>query len=235
MYDGMMPHQNQYPSSYPYQYNIDRHQYHCAPVCENLILEGKGSVKVEPDVAVISLGVITENKKLETAQSENAIITSKVIATLEDMGIQEKDIETQNYRITQEYDYIDKEKVFRGYRVTHNLKITVRDIGKTGEMIDTAIENGANVVNYVDFTLSDPSPYYKHALMLAIQDAVTKAGAVERTLNITIHKTPTKIVEETYDYCPNGQRPLLRYPSEATPIQTGEIEIIACIKASFNY
>ncbi len=235
MNNGMMPYQNQYPLTNPYRKSMDKNRYYCAHNCENLVLDGKGSVKVKPDVAVISVGVITENEKLETAQRENAIRTSKVIESIEDMGVQEKDIETQNYNITQEYDYIDKEKVFRGYRVTHNLKITIRDIGKTGEIIDKAVENGANIVNYVDFTISDPSPFYKHALMLAIQDAVAKASVVERSLNIAINKTPIKIVEETYGYCPNGQRPLLRYPSEATPIQTGEIEITACIKASFDY
>jgi Uncharacterized conserved protein len=198
-------------------------------------INGKGSVMTEPDIAIVSLGVITENKELKAAQEENAAKSTEVINSLINSGIEEKDIKTEAYTINPEYDYVEGKQIFRGYKVTHTFKVTIKDIKKVGEIIDAAVSSGANVVNNITFTISNPSIYYKKALNLAIDDAIKKAKSIESNLEITVNRIPISITEEGQSYTPMAEKALYSAPTSATPIKEGQIEIIANIKAVFIY
>jgi len=197
-------------------------------------LNGKGTIQVKPNIAVVSLGVVTENMDLNIALKENTAKMNKVIASLKNMGIAEKDIKTQNYNIGLNYDYIEGKQVFKGYRVANILSVTIRDINAVGEVINTAVDNGANVVNNINFTVSNPSLYYREALNLAIKDSVEKAAVIEKSLSIVVNMTPVKILEETYGYSPVPTDGLL-VKAAGPQFMPGETEITASIKATFNY
>lgn len=196
---------------------------------------GVGTVNAKPDKAEIGIGVITENKQLELAQRENARITQQVIDSMEDMGILKRDIQTQNYSIRTNYDYIEGKQVFRGYEVINSLKIVVRNINDVGKIIDTAVRNGANSVDNINFIVSNKSEYYNEALKLAIEDAQNKALAIGNKLKVQINITPIKIIEQGT----SGAVPLsaiaFKATNESTPIEAGENKITATIEATFIY
>jgi len=137
-------------------------------------INGKGSIKVKPNIAIVTLGVSTEGKELKNIQEENALRASKVAGTLKRLGIREEDIQTQNYNIDIQYDYIEGKEIFKGYRVRNILKVIVRDIDRVGQVIDEAVEDGANIVSHIRFTVSDESIYYNRALRHAIEDSIEK-------------------------------------------------------------
>lgn len=194
-----------------------------------LEVEGKGTVSAEPDKAVVVLGVITENVQLETAQRENADAVAAVIAAVMGQGVPREMIQTQTYNIQPVYDYIDGKSVFRGYMVTHNLKIEIRNIGSVGAVVDAAVGAGANSVSGVEFTVSDPSQYYKEALNAAINDAIGKAEVIGAKLNVYV----VRITEERYQQTPVPYT--MQATGQATPIQPGMIEITAAVTVIFSY
>jgi uncharacterized protein YggE len=201
-----------------------------------LKLEGEGSIRVAPNLASAFIGVVTENKELTAAQKENALKTDKVIASLLNLGVEEKDIKTENFSITPEYDFVEGKQIFRGYRVSNNLRITIRDINKIGTVIDTAVANGANAVYNVNFSLSNKEAVYKRALALAIKNAVDKAKSVERTLAVIVDEIPIEITEQDSDV--NIGRTALyemKSPAAETTIKSGEIEVTAKVRAVFVY
>lgn len=201
-----------------------------------LKVEGKGSVKISPDIATISIGVSTQDMSLETAQRENARITQQVINSIKQLGIPARDIQTQAYTITPEYDYVDGKQVFRGYRVLNSLKVIVREVQRVGLVIDTAVRNGANVVDNISFSSSDTARLYEQALKLAIEDAQGKARAITEKLNVRLNTIPIEIVEQiTPESRPFFGVAAMKAAEASTPIEAGEIEIIARIEATFNY
>lgn len=219
---------NEYISQYPYSYRINTNDY-------KMNITGKGSIMVEPDIANVSLGVITTNKELKAAQQENAIKSIQVIKSIIDMGVREKDIRTESYTVNPEYDYVEGKQIFRDYKVTNILNVTIKDLKKVGEIIDTAVSNGANTVERITFTLSDSSPYYMQALNLAIQDSIRKAKSIEDKLGIEVNKVPVRITEESQGHT---VVPLMAYAAPVakhTPIEGGQLEISANIKAVFTY
>lgn len=200
-----------------------------------LKVEGKGSVMAQPDMAEVVLGVSTEDKQLKAAQEENAKIAAQILNTLRTLGVDPEDIQTQSYTIEPQYDYVEGKQVFRSYRVLYQFKVTIRNIDGVGEIIDAAVESGANIVNSISFTISDPSMYYQQALNSAIDDALSKAGTIGSKLGVKIFPTPVSIFEEGYQYGSPVSIAFQQVAVAATPIQTGQIEVTARIEAVFAY
>ena len=199
-----------------------------------LKVEGKGSIRVQPDTAVVYLGVVTENKQLRLAQEENAAKMTAVLRVLRSMGVPSENIQTQAYHITSQYDFIEGQQIFRGYRVEHMLEVRISDMSSVGGIIDAAVQNGANQVNSINFSVSNPSVYYQQALNAAVDDAIAKAGTLGRELNITVSQVPVQIIEMGYE--PGPIVPLMyQAAAPATPVQPGLIEITARIEAVFVY
>lgn len=195
---------------------------------------GQGIVNVKPDTAELIISIITEGKELEIAQKRNTQISEQVIENVESQGVLQKDIQTQNYSINMQYDYIEGKQVFRGYIITNTLKIMVRDINNVGKVIDAAVEGGANTINNISFTVSDAAKYYNIALKLAIKDSQNKALAIADKLNVNINIVPVQIVEQVS----NVATPLMTASFKAAaapPIEAGENKIVANIEAVFNY
>lgn len=200
-----------------------------------LRVEGAGSVKASPDEALVFLGVITDNIKLSEAQQENAEKANKLIKSLLAQGVNERNIQTQNYSVDLQYDFIDGKQIFRGYRVTNNLKVTLKDMNSIGKIIDIAIENGANVVYNVNFALSNMELFYNKALSLALFNAQEKARSIGNTMNLQINNIPIEIVEENSAAFQTRELNSIKSPASPTPIMTGEIEIIARVNVVFKY
>lgn len=195
-------------------------------------VSGNGSVTTKPDVAILSLGVVVEDEKLQIAQQQNALISNRVINELKKIGINQNQIETISYTIDQIYDYPNGKKIFRGYKVKHMLKITIKDISKVGEVIDVATQNGANIINNIEFTISNKDFYYNIALKKATKNARKKAIEIAKTLGVNINKIPIWVIENSNNI---EQRLMRGTPRDITPIQEGEIKISSSITAAFQY
>jgi uncharacterized protein len=198
-------------------------------------VNGKGSLKIRPDMVNITIGVVTEDKQLQNAQTQNAEKMNQVIGTIKSFGIEDNQIQTVTYNISPVYDFIDGKQEFRGYRVTNIVKINVKNLERVGEIIDSAVTAGANQVGDIEFASSDPDKYYKRALMIAIKDAVEKAMVVGETLGVTVYKVPVKIIEETQGFAPVMKRVQVQALEASTPIEAGEMEISAGVEAQFIY
>jgi len=114
---------------------------------------GNAEILVAPDRALVTVSVVTENADVKVAQTDNARIMSTVAGSIEGLGIEKKDLKTTGYSI---YPVYEDTKVPFGqkvkyYRVTNSLQVTLKDITRTGEVIDTAVKSGANQVDSIEF------------------------------------------------------------------------------------
>jgi uncharacterized protein YggE len=197
-----------------------------------MTVTGIGNVSIAPDIVRIQLEVITENKQLQRAQQENASVMSGVIESLVALGIDRNNIQTVSYNITPQYDYIEGEQRFRGYQVTNAIMVQTTNIQQIGAIIDTAVQNGANRVSNIQFTVADEPKYYQQALSLALENAVAKAETIARTMQLQLEPQPIRIVEEISGQ-PVAYRALASEVS--TPIEQGQVSIHAKVEVQFEY
>ncbi|WNF35138.1 SIMPL domain-containing protein [Bacillaceae bacterium IKA-2] len=201
-----------------------------------LKVSGEGTISISPNQVNITIGAITEKKSLQEAQRENAIIISKIITAMAQLGIQRKNIQTVIYRIDTLYDYKDGVQLFRGYSVNHQLQVKIDDIEKTGLVVDHAVNQGANTVSNIEFTVAQPEAYYNEALKLALQNAYIKALTLTSQLAVNLNPIPFKLEEllkRISSPVPYSQT--MMATAEATPIQPGEITISATITVDYLY
>ncbi|MDR7074412.1 SIMPL domain-containing protein [Fictibacillus barbaricus] len=202
-----------------------------------LAVTGEGSVYAAPDRAMITIGVITESPNLSTAQKENSDKTAAVINSLLALGIPQNDIQTTSYRIEPQYDYENGKQIFRGYKVEHQLQVTIKDLSKTGQVIDKAVASGANFISSIQFTFSNPDAFYNQALTLAIQNAQQKAVVMARALQVTLNPVPI-VVQELSQNLPPRPVPFQAMSlaqDSGVPIQPGENKITATVKIEYTY
>jgi len=91
-----------------------------------LNLSAYGETKVAPDMATITLGVMTEGKTAAEAMQANATRMSAVMASLRKAGIADKDIQTSNLNLSPQYKYQENQPpLLVGYQASNNVTITV--------------------------------------------------------------------------------------------------------------
>lgn len=202
-----------------------------------LRVSGEGKLAVQPDQANIKLGVLTEDQELQKAQEQNADAISSVKKALNAIGITDKQIQTSDFTIFPQYDFVDGKQIFRGYRVEHILGITVEEIENTGLVVDTAMDNGANTVRGIHFEAENQSELYQQALSLAVMDAYKKAETIASALRVQLISTPVSVAEGTLgmEQPVSLQSSTLVKSAVSTPIQPGTIEIESRITAEFIY
>lgn len=142
---------------------------------------GSGTVTAAPDEAVLTVGVQTRAATAEEAVKDNGPKMQAVMEALKKQGIAAADMQTQGYHVQEEYDYSrEGQPKPRGYVVTNQLKVTVKQVARVGAVIDAAVKAGANQVYGVMFRLSEEKEV--QVAQEALQAAFKQAGAKARTL-----------------------------------------------------
>jgi len=140
-------------------------------------VSGSGTASAAPDVAYVQLGVETINTNAATAVSENTKKMQAVMAALAEAGIAESDIQTVGYSmwIEQIYDKDGQPTNEVRYHVSNQIRITVHDLDTTGNVLQVALEAGANTVGGVTFAVEDTTALQEQARNAAIANAQAKA------------------------------------------------------------
>ena len=210
-------------------------------------VSGTGTVSVEPDVAILQVGVEVFAGKVSTARSEASKAMDSVVSVLKKEGVEEKDIQTTRFNIYPRYDYEEVTingkrigtQVLTGYTVNNTVKAKIYEIDKLGKIIDKGADAGGDYVriNGVDFTVDDPTPYQTEIRKMAVEDAVGKAQEYALLTNVELgpvielnEMTPGS-VHSPYeaDY---GMRMMAAAPP-TTSISAGQLEISLTVNTLF--
>lgn len=158
----------------------------CAPAAgtsdyarNTLTVTGQSQVALTPDIAYVSIGVRTEGPDVGSAVSRNANVVEDVMAVMEGSGISPEDMRTSNFSVYSSDQYSNSgERIGLNYFVDNTVYVTVRDLANLGELLDDAVEAGANSIWGVQFDVSDRSAATAEARDLAVADAKAQAEAL---------------------------------------------------------
>ena len=201
-------------------------------------LSAMGETRVAPNMASISLGVVTEGKNAAEALAANATRMTGVMATLKKAGIAEKDIQTSNLSVSPQYRYVENQApVLIGYQVSNQVTVVVRDLKKLGAAVDATVNAGANQVNGISFGLSDPSAAENAAREAAVRALSAKADLYARATGYRVLRLVT--LSEGGGYAPPVPMPLasmaMRGKAEdSSPVSGGELSIRIDITAVYE-
>ncbi|HEY9219067.1 MAG TPA: SIMPL domain-containing protein [Phenylobacterium sp.] len=154
-----------------------------------LNLSAYGETKIAPDMATISLGVLTEAPTAKAAMQANARQMTQVIAALKRAGLEDRDIQTSQLNLSPQYRYVEnKPPQLTGYQASNQVTLTVRELSRLGDVVDATVASGANQVQGVSFGLSDPTAAENTAREKAVQALEQKAALYARATGHRVNR-----------------------------------------------
>ncbi|HEX7719961.1 MAG TPA: SIMPL domain-containing protein [Woeseiaceae bacterium] len=149
---------------------------------------GVGEAQAAPDQAQISAGVQSFGATVIAASRDNEAILSRIMKALASQDIEDDDIGTSNYSIwaEQNYDRTPDQPQIRGYHVSNIVNVTIKDIGKVGDILAAVTNAGANSVHGVQFGVSDTAALESQARERAMADARRRAESLAELADVEL-------------------------------------------------
>jgi uncharacterized protein YggE len=168
----------------------------------------EGSVVAVPDIATFSFTVITEGgSDLAALQQENAQKNDAIYAFLEAQEIDKKDLKTTSYNVSPRYEQcyayqqpggVCPPPKIVGYTVSQSTLVKIRDFESIGATLAGVVDQGANSVSQLSFTIDDQTSVKEEARAEAIEKAKEKAKQIASDAGFSIGKLLD--ITEGYSY-----------------------------------
>jgi len=154
-----------------------------------LSITGRAEVTATPDLATITMGVVSQAKTAAEALSDNNDRLAGVFAVLSAAGIEDQDRQTSGLTVQPNWVYPSSNVANRppritGYTVSNRLTVRIRDLERLGEILDAVVRDGANKFEGLRFSVIDPGPLLEQARKAAAADALRTAQLYAEALGI---------------------------------------------------
>lgn len=203
---------------------------------DTIAIAAEGKVTARPDIASISAGVMTEKKTVVEAQKENTAKMNAIIAKIRSFGVSDDDVKTTNYSIYPQYDWVNNRQVERGFQVSQNVEVKVRDLAKIGDILAAVGELGANQVGGVTFTIDEPEELRQQARLKGLEAAKKKAQALADAAGVKLGKVVGFSESEGYTPSPMyyAKAEGMGGGSAAPSIESGSQDVIVNVSVMYE-
>jgi uncharacterized protein len=187
----------------------------------HITASGRAFVEVKPDIATLSLGVVSEKSTAAEATAENAQATTNAIAVLKSLGVEPKDIKTTSLIlapvVTEERDPKTNALIKRrvtSYRASNILQVRIRDVDKAGAIASrVVVEGSANTYNGLSFSVSDQDAREDDLRGKAVGDAMRKAALYAQGASMKLGRVLAIETEPDRSISATADMPMLRTAS----------------------
>ena len=197
------------------------------PPQRTITVTGTGKVTLTPDIAYISIGVHTQDASAKNAVSANTTQAQAVITAIKGFGVADKDIQTTNFSISPQQQYDDNGKQTGIlYVVDNSVYVTIRDLTKLGNLLDSSVGAGANSINSIEFDVADKTAALSQARAAAVAEARKQADELTKATGVTLDTVQTI---SYYDATPPVAVPFTKADvvgaGASVPVQAGSMQI----------
>ncbi len=215
-------------------------------------VSAEGRASAVPDVATFTFSVVTEGgKDLAELQKQNSNRSNQAIAYLKGEGVVDADIRTENYNIEPRYQYSNCRFVTAsqvcpppeiiGYTIRQSVAVKVRDFSKTGSLLSGVVNQGANTVSQLSFTVDDPTMVENQARAEAVAKAKEKAKVIAEFGDFRLGRL-ISISENDFGPIPYYERSMLtpgyggdaKLAAEPPSIEPGSNEVVIGVSLHFE-
>jgi uncharacterized protein YggE len=144
-----------------------------------VVTTGDATVKVRPDIAIITVGVTAQAATAADAQSQAAERVARILERAKQLGIADQDTKSAGYSIQPQYAYgPNQAPKITGYQATQQVVLTYRKVDQAGKALDTLVQNDGATNASLQFALENAKAAQADARAKAVADARAKAQAM---------------------------------------------------------
>ncbi len=212
---------------------------------KTMAVTSEGKVKAIPDLATVSLGVVTQGANPANVQAENSEKIKKIVEFVKSVGVNKDDISTSQFNIYPQYDYTNGKNLITGYQLNQSIVIKIKQVDKSTEALNKvlrgSLEQGANQIDGVTLGFEDPDAMKMQAQKLAIEKAKAKAQDLAKVSGLKIGK----VVNIAENYTSNFPMPYMDYgkgggggssglEAGSPNIQPGQQDLVETVTVTFE-
>lgn len=202
-------------------------------------VSAEGEATAEPDRATVRVAVEATGSDPGAVRSELATGDDELRTALYDWGIDEEDVRTERYdirRTRESREAPDRE----AYRGEHVYAVEVDDVDAVGDVVDVAVDAGADGVERIEFGLSEEraDELRDEALADAMGNAHDEADVLAENANLTV--TGVYAVSTTNARTSPFTATGLRTEGDdaggaaGTGIETGDVDVTVSVNVVFD-
>lgn len=150
-----------------------------------LFVTGTGRLQVAPDEALISLGVLSDEKTAAEAVATNARITQALLDAVSAQPNHGVTTTGLNLSPLISYDPTTGVGTVVGFRASNGVEVKTK-VGYAGQIYDAGVTAGATQSSGITFRIQDEAPHREEALRIAVEEAHSEAKLVAKTAKITL-------------------------------------------------
>ncbi|MCP4384896.1 MAG: SIMPL domain-containing protein [Hyphomicrobiales bacterium] len=203
---------------------------------------GEGTAHLVPDMAVISLTVMRQEKTARAALDANNSAMAQVLASMKADGIESRDLQTSGFSINPQYFYPKNDgtkpvqPTITGYTVSNTLTVRIRDLDSLGSILDKSVTLGVNQGGQIIFTNDDPSAAISEARVAAVKDAVAKATTLVGAAGVSLGRITQMSEQHSRPQpMPIVRAEMMRQAADASvPVAEGENQYRVNVNVSFE-
>lgn len=211
--------------------------YGGSPISPGIVTTGDATVKVKPDVAIITVGAVAQAPTAAEAQTAVADRVAKILQRAKDLGIADKDTKNAGYNIQPQYaSGPNQAPKITGYQATQQISLTYRNVDGAGKALDALVQGDAANTISIRLTLDDPKSAQADARKMAIDDARSKADAMAKAAGVSLGKViAISDLSASLPSTPEFSigRGALAAPQPASQVPTGDLDVTVRVQVQF--
>lgn len=158
-----------------------------AEVTRTITVTGEGEAEAAPDMALITLGVLSEGPTAREATRTNSRAMADILAEIAQAGVAERDVQTSGFNVYPRWENRPNEAArIAGFIAENRVTVRARDLENLGALLDAVTREGANRFEGLSFALQDPQAAEDAARADAVADASRKARLYAEAAGLTL-------------------------------------------------
>lgn len=155
---------------------------------DSVTVTGEGFIDAEPDMLDLRVDLFAVKPTLKEAKAEVDQYYRDALKTIKQYNIADVDVKLTRIHSNAEYDWGKQQRKFKGYRVSRNLQISVRDLSIYPELLQSLVNAGISNINNATPRFSDNTAIKEQALAAAVESAKRKAWSLAKRFDRALGK-----------------------------------------------
>jgi uncharacterized protein YggE len=208
----------------------------------SITVTGHAEVSVAPDLVRVTFAVDSMAPTAAAAAADNRERAERLIASTKEFLRTEGRVSTSGFHLVPVYETPSKrpqqpgeKRTLVGYEVHNEITVELRDLKRTGQLVDAAITSGADRVAGVGFDLSDRRAALQECIGAAGRDATAQAEALAAALGVRLGKIRSVSTDREPIRVPyEGAVGRAVMASAQTPVEPGDVQVAASVHVSYE-
>lgn len=176
---------------------------------KHIRVNGQASVASVPDMFRFSVYLEEQG---ELVSKLNGLVSKKskqIVKLLLKEGVAERDIQSMRVQLSPWFEHRQSPRVQKGFVLSRQIKITMRNIDKYDDLIDGLLRLGASRIEGFSYVIEDPEKYYLKSLELALADAKVRATTMAKAMDLKVGEVLSIQEGAGYTPMPRGRESML--------------------------